>query len=99
MTKNLCDAKYLGAVLGGLSAQWPPELTLSPSFLGTGRYTVRIWQAAADAEVDPNHLTTENLNQSSADRSPSASRATGVSWRNCHPQETDSPHLCGVGLP
>jgi alpha-glucosidase len=37
------------------------------AFLGPGRYTARIWEDAPDAESDPNHLTTETRNVSSAD--------------------------------
>ncbi len=53
--------------LGGMSAKRPRELALSLSFLGKGRYIARIWEDASDAESDPNHLTTQTLNLSSAD--------------------------------
>ena len=53
--------------LGGLSARQPRELALPLSFLGAGRYTMRIWKDAPDAEADPNHLTIESLNLSSAE--------------------------------
>lgn len=53
--------------LGGMSAKRPRELALPLSFLGTGRYTARVWKDASDAESDPNHLTTETLKLSSAD--------------------------------
>jgi alpha-glucosidase len=47
--------------------RWPRELALPLSFLGAGRYTASIWKDAPDAECDPNRLTTETLNLSSAD--------------------------------
>jgi alpha-glucosidase len=53
--------------LGGMSAKQPRDLALPLTFLGAGRYTARIWEDASDAETDPNHLTTEMLNLSSAD--------------------------------
>lgn len=53
--------------LGGMSAKRPRELALPLSFLGAGRYTARIWKDASDAESNPNHLTTETRDLSSAD--------------------------------
>ena len=52
--------------LGGISAKGPRDLALPLAFLGPGRYTARIWKDASDAESDPNHLTTETQNVSSA---------------------------------
>src|SRR5205085_1342471 len=50
--------------LGGMSAKRPREVALPLSFLGPGRYQARIWKDAADAESDPNQLSTEVLNLS-----------------------------------
>lgn len=65
----LVTARRKGATwyLGGMSAKQPRELALQLLFLGAGRYTATIWKDASDAESDPNHLTTETLNLSSAD--------------------------------
>ena len=54
--------------LGGMSAKQPRDLALPLSFLGGGRYTAKIWKDASDADSDPNHLATETLNLSSADK-------------------------------
>jgi alpha-glucosidase len=66
----LVTARRKGATwyLGGISAQGPRDLALPLAFLGPGRYTARIWRDAPDAESDPNHLTTETRNVSSADK-------------------------------
>jgi alpha-glucosidase len=53
--------------LGGISAKRPRELAISLAFLSPARYTGTIWKDAADVESDPNHLSTESLNLSSAD--------------------------------
>ena len=50
--------------LGGMSAKGPRELALPLSFLGAGRFKARIWKDAADAESDPNQISTETLNLS-----------------------------------
>ena len=54
--------------LGGLSAKQPRELALPLTFLGSGRYAARIWKDASDTDSDPNHLATETLNLSAADK-------------------------------
>jgi Glycosyl-hydrolase 97 C-terminal, oligomerisation len=41
-------------------------LDLPLSFLEPGRYTVKVWKDAPDADSQPNHLTTETLALSSA---------------------------------
>jgi alpha-glucosidase len=53
--------------LGGMSAKRSREVSVSLSFLGAGRYTARIWKDASDADRDPNRLTVQTLNLSSAD--------------------------------
>jgi alpha-glucosidase len=53
--------------LGGISAKQSRELVLPLSFLGPGRYTVRIWRDAPDTKTDPNHLVTETRNLSATD--------------------------------
>ena len=53
--------------LGGIAAKSPRDLDLPLSFLGPGRYTVKVWKDAPDADSQPNHLTTETLNLSPAD--------------------------------
>jgi alpha-glucosidase len=64
----LVTARRKGAVwyLGGMSANGPRDVALPLKFLGAQRYTARIWKDASDAEADPNHLTVETLNLSSA---------------------------------
>ncbi len=66
----LVTARRKGATwyLGGMSAKGPRELALPLTFLGPGRYTARIWKDASDAESDPNHLATESLTLSAADK-------------------------------
>jgi len=54
--------------LGGLSAKKPRELDLPLSFLGTGRYTAKLWKDVSDAESHPNRLTTESLPVTSRDK-------------------------------
>jgi alpha-glucosidase len=54
--------------LGGLSARGPRELDLPLSFLGTWRYTLKIWKDATDTEANPNRLATESLRVSSSER-------------------------------
>jgi alpha-glucosidase len=53
--------------VGGMCAKRPREFALPLSFLGSGKYTARVWKDAPDADIDPNHLLTENLTLSSAD--------------------------------
>jgi alpha-glucosidase len=53
--------------LGGMSAKRSRELALPLSFLSSGRYTVKIWKDASDAESDPNHLSIETLTLSPTD--------------------------------
>jgi alpha-glucosidase len=53
--------------LGGISAGRNRDLSLPLSFLGRGRYTVKVWKDAPDAGSEPNHLVTEALNLSSTD--------------------------------
>jgi alpha-glucosidase len=66
----LVSARRQGATwyLGGISAKRPRELALPLSFLGPGRYRARVWKDALDTDTDPNHLTTETVQLSSADR-------------------------------
>jgi len=45
--------------LGGMGAKQPRDLTLPLSFLGRGRYTVKIWKDAPDTDSNPNHLLIE----------------------------------------
>jgi alpha-glucosidase len=53
--------------LGGMSAKRARELDLPLSFLGPGHYTAKIWKDAPDAEVAPNHLSTEIQRVSAGD--------------------------------
>jgi alpha-glucosidase len=53
--------------LGCMSAKQPHDLTLPLSFLGAGQYQADLWKDAPDAEVDPNHLTTERATLSRED--------------------------------
>jgi alpha-glucosidase len=53
--------------VGGMSARRPRELLLPLSFVGKGRFNVRIWKDAPDTEENPNHLMVETLSASSAD--------------------------------
>jgi alpha-glucosidase len=53
--------------LGGMSAKAPRKLALPLSFLGKGRYTVRIWRDAPDAATNPNHLITETWSYAAED--------------------------------
>ena len=50
-----------------MSANRPRDLDLPLSFLGTGRYTARIWKDAADVGTNPNHIETETSRLSSTD--------------------------------
>ena len=54
--------------LGGMSAKKPRDVSLPLTFLGTGRYSIRIWKDAPDAEANPNHLATETLRLWSTDQ-------------------------------
>lgn len=53
--------------LGGISAGKARNLELPLSFLNSGRYTAKVWKDAPDADSEPNHLTTQTLDLSSAD--------------------------------
>jgi alpha-glucosidase len=53
--------------LGGISAKEPRDVALPLPFLGKGRYTATIWKDAPDTETEPNHLTMETAELSSAD--------------------------------
>jgi alpha-glucosidase len=68
----LVTARRKGEVwyLGGIAAGQPRDLDLPLSFLGQGRYAVRLWKDAPDADSQPNHLTTETLDRSSRDSLP-----------------------------
>ena len=56
--------------VGGISAGPARDLNLSLSFLGKGRYTLKIWKDAPDADSQPNHLVTDTLVASSTDSLP-----------------------------
>ena len=56
--------------LGGISAGQPRDTQLPLSFLSPGRYRVRIWKDAADADSQPNHLVTETVEFTSTDSLP-----------------------------
>jgi len=66
----LVTARRKGNVwyLGGISAKRPRNVSLSLSFLSSGRYTAKIWKDATDTDSDPNHLVTETLTLTSADQ-------------------------------
>jgi alpha-glucosidase len=68
----LVTARRKGAnwYLGGISAKGPRVQALPLAFLGPGRYTARIWEDAPDTDSDPNRLTAETRNVSSADMLP-----------------------------
>lgn len=53
--------------VGGIAAKQPRDLVLPLSFLGKGRYTLRMWKDAADSEAEPNHLSSESLEVTSKD--------------------------------
>lgn len=53
--------------VGGISAGPGHDLQLPLSFAGPGHCTVKVWKDAPDADTEPNHLATENLNLSSTD--------------------------------
>ena len=65
----LVTARRKGAkwYLGGMSAKQPHDVALPLSFLSTGHYALRVWKDASDADSNPNHLVTENLNLSAGD--------------------------------
>jgi len=54
--------------LGGMLARQPRDLTLPLTFLGKGRYGVRIWKDAAPDDPDVNHLQTQALTVTASDR-------------------------------
>lgn len=47
--------------LGGMSAKNPKDLEIPLSEMGAGRFACRVWKDAADADTDPNRLTTETV--------------------------------------
>ena len=53
--------------LGGIAAGPARDLELPLSFLGRGRYVIKVWKDAPDVDSDPNHLRTETLQLSSND--------------------------------
>jgi alpha-glucosidase len=53
--------------VGGMAAKQARDLALPLSFLGPGRYTLKVWKDAPDAETSPNHLTTESLTVEASD--------------------------------
>lgn len=53
--------------LGGMGAKQARELTLPLSFLGKGRYSMKLWKDAPDADTSPNHLTIGASTVSAAD--------------------------------
>jgi alpha-glucosidase len=56
--------------VGGISAGPARDLDLPLSFLGSGRYTVRAWKDAPNADSQPNHIATETLELASANSLP-----------------------------
>ncbi len=53
--------------VGGMSAGRSHELALPLSFLGQGKYEVRIWKDSPETASDPNRLATETVRLSAAD--------------------------------
>jgi alpha-glucosidase len=53
--------------LGGISAGQARDLKIPLSFVGPGPHSIKLWKDAPDADSDPNHLATENLNLMSTD--------------------------------
>jgi alpha-glucosidase len=51
--------------LGAMAAKRGRDLEVPLSFLGSERYTARIWKDAPDSEIKPNHLTTEKFSAAS----------------------------------
>jgi alpha-glucosidase len=66
----LVTARRKGGVwyVGGMSARQSRDLSLPLGFLGRGEYRGKIWQDAADSEIEPNHLATETWTCSSKDQ-------------------------------
>ena len=66
----LVTARRKGKVwyVGGMSAKQARDLSLPLDFLTKGKYRAKVWQDAADAEIDPNHLATDTLTCSSKDQ-------------------------------
>ncbi len=56
--------------VGGISAGPAHDVSLPLSFLGSGRYTVKLWKDAPDADSQPNHLAKETLELPSAGSLP-----------------------------
>jgi alpha-glucosidase len=56
--------------VGGISAGPARELELPVSFLGKGRYSIKIWKDAPDSDSQPNHLVTDTLSVSRAESLP-----------------------------
>ncbi len=54
--------------LGCMSAKKARDLDIPLSFLGIGKFAVRLWTDAPDANRDPNHLTYETSTAKSRDR-------------------------------
>ncbi len=65
----LVTARRKGAswYLGCMSAKEPRQIALPLSFLGHGKYELRIWKDAADAGTAPNHLLAETAFVTSRD--------------------------------
>ena len=57
------DRWYVGA----MSARRPREVAVPLSFLPEGRFTATVWRDAAEADADPNALTTETRDVSAGD--------------------------------
>ncbi len=53
--------------LGGMSAKQSRDLELPLTFLGEGRFNVKLWKDAPDAETDPNHLVNDTIEARSTD--------------------------------
>ena len=63
MARKSGDAWYLGA----LTNSQPRELRVDLGFLGTGRWKMRLWKDAADAEENAEHLAIEERTVRSGD--------------------------------
>src|SRR5205807_1187812 len=47
--------------VGGMTAKHPREFSFPLSFLGSKRYTAKVWMDSADSVDDPNRLQAETL--------------------------------------
>jgi alpha-glucosidase len=67
--KLLITARRKGKTwyVGGMSAGNSRDIELALPFLGPGRFSVKTWKDAPDAETDPNRLVMENSAVSSQD--------------------------------